>query len=535
MLDAELGFYLVTSVFVLAVFVLAGLSWCREFWDNRSHLPLPPGPPSLPIVGSIFSLHDRLRFWMSFNAWRSTYGDLVYARMGNKRILVVNSEEVAKDLFEGRSSIYSDKPHLLLRFGFQYIVVAVWRQVASSPTNISSAISSSCYHPVQLRSAYKMLFSFLQDPTDYLNHFQMFTFSYILSVVYDHEPKDMNDAVARIMQRYLEGVVGGMTPRAIVTMEAFPFLLRLPTWFPCATFKRASVKCLQAGRDVREIPFQMVKEKMSNGQVPPCMVADTMNRMNGFEDEVVETAIKEAASIAFAGAAETNTSTLLVFLLAMVLHPEVQVKAHAEIDRVVGKDRLPGFDDRPALPYVDAILRETFRWYPVFPLGIPHATTTSDIYKGYYIPKGVAVIANTWQVHTTAMAHDEKKYPNPDEFKPERFLHEDGSLTSDTMRLGFGWGRRMCVGQHVADASIWIAIASFLAAFTAHKALDEYGKEIPVVPRFSTGMTVFARFLPHPEKFPCRVVPRFHNASVEALTQLTGVGLSVGIACEFLD
>jgi cytochrome P450 len=62
-------------------------------------------------------------------------------------------------------------------------------------------------------------------------------------------------------------------------------------------------------------------------------------------------------------------STLLVFLLAMVLHPEVQAKAQAEIDRVIGKDRLPDFDDRPALPYVDAILRETLRWFPVFPLG----------------------------------------------------------------------------------------------------------------------------------------------------------------------
>jgi cytochrome P450 len=61
--------------------------------------------------------------------------------------------------------------------------------------------------------------------------------------------------------------------------------------------------------------------------------------------------------------------TLLVFLLAMVLHPEVQAKAHAEIDRVIGKDRLPDFGDRAALPYVDAILRETFRWYPVFPMG----------------------------------------------------------------------------------------------------------------------------------------------------------------------
>lgn len=72
-----------------------------------------------------------------------------------------------------------------------------------------------------------------------------------------------------------------------------------------------------------------------------------------------------------------TTSTLLVFLLAMVLHPEAQAKAHAEIDRVVGKDRLPSFDDRPALPYLEAILRETLRWHPVFPFG---PSTTTPIY-----------------------------------------------------------------------------------------------------------------------------------------------------------
>jgi hypothetical protein len=89
----------------------------------------------------------------------------------------------------------------------------------------------------------------------------------------------------------------------------------------------------------------------------------------------------------------------------MILNPEVQTKAHAEIDRVVGKDRLPDFDDRPALPYMEAILRETLRWHPVAPFGlsmtqsltehpltmssgVPHATTTSDVYNGYFIPKG---------------------------------------------------------------------------------------------------------------------------------------------------
>jgi len=68
--------------------------------------------------------------------------------------------------------------------------------------------------------------------------------------------------------------------------------------------------------------------------------------------------------------ASTQTaSTLLVFLLAMVLYPEVQAKAQVDIDRVIGNGRLPNFNDRPALPYVDAILRETLRWYPAFPLG----------------------------------------------------------------------------------------------------------------------------------------------------------------------
>ncbi|OJA18905.1 hypothetical protein AZE42_09663 [Rhizopogon vesiculosus] len=134
------------------------------------------------------------------------------------------------------------------------------------------------------------------------------------------------------------------------------------------------------------------------------------------------------------------------------------------------------------------------------------------------------------------MTHNEKKYPNPDEFKPERFLYEDGSLTNDTMTLAFGWGRRKCAGHHVADASLWIAITSVLATFSVHKALDEHGKEIPVVPKFSTGVTMFAELLSslpsirliscyfsHPETFPCRIVPRFEDASVEKLTKLTGL------------
>lgn len=79
--------------------------------------------------------------------------------------------------------------------------------------------------------------------------------------------------------------------------------------------------------------------------------------------------------------------------MAMALYPSVQKQVQDEIDRVVGRDRLPTFDDRASLPHVDAVLRETLRWRLVAPLAIPHTAVKDNIYKGFYIPKGEHIIA----------------------------------------------------------------------------------------------------------------------------------------------
>ena len=92
------------------------------------------------------------------------------------------------------------------------------------------------------------------------------------------------------------------------------------------------------------------------------------------------------------------SGTMAWFMLAMVLYPDAQKKAQEEIDRVIGNDRLPCFDDRDNLPYVDAIVKEVLRWHPVGPMGLPHSTTEDDTYEGYHIPKGSLVIANIWCV-----------------------------------------------------------------------------------------------------------------------------------------
>ena len=84
------------------------------------------------------------------------------------------------------------------------------------------------------------------------------------------------------------------------------------------------------------------------------------------------------------------------FILAMTLNPEVQKKAQAEIDLVIGTDRLPLATDYDQLPYVQAVMSEVFRYHPVAPMDIPHRVAQDDIYKGYLIPKNSTVIINAW-------------------------------------------------------------------------------------------------------------------------------------------
>ena len=84
--------------------------------------------------------------------------------------------------------------------------------------------------------------------------------------------------------------------------------------------------------------------------------------------------------------------------LGMSLYPEVQQKARAELDRVVGRGRLPNFDDLDSLVYINAIVKESLRWHTVVPLGIPHRTTEDDFFCGYFVPGGSVVIANLWSV-----------------------------------------------------------------------------------------------------------------------------------------
>ncbi|KAJ3574088.1 hypothetical protein NP233_g2007 [Leucocoprinus birnbaumii] len=139
---------------------------------------------------------------------------------------------------------------------------------------------------------------------------------------------------------------------------------------------------------------------------------------------------------------------------------------------VTGGHRLPDFNDRTSIPYVDLIIAELLRWRPTAPLGVHHQSQQPDIYKGYYFPSGTTFIPNIWGVF-----HDEKIFSEPERFRPERFLKENAGFDTYTMGA-FGYGRRVCPGRYLADSSMWLALAQILSAFIIQPKRDGQGQEV---------------------------------------------------------
>jgi Cytochrome P450 len=133
-----------------------------------------------------------------------------------------------------------------------------------------------------------------------------------------------------------------------------------------------------------------------------------------------------------------TAATVMLLVLYLMQNQEVQRKAQEEIERIVGKHRLPSWNDIPKLRYTNLVLQETYRINPLSPLGIPHASIADDVYNGMFIPKGTIVYPNVW-----AMMHDPKVYSDPFRFWPDRYLPKEEGGNGEPLPIGhFGFGRR---------------------------------------------------------------------------------------------
>ena len=162
---------------------------------------------------------------------------------------------------------------------------------------------------------------------------------------------------------------------------------------------------------------------------------------------------------------ETLAGTLEWAMLNLLNHPEVLEKARTEIDTEVGFDRLMDEADTKNLPYLQWIVLETLRLYPVAPTNIPHMTSDDCILAGYDVPRGSMLLVNVWSMH-----RDPSIWEAPEMFKPERFKNEK----LNQKLLSFGFGRRACPGVGLAHRLMSLALGSMVQCFEWQRIGEEY-------------------------------------------------------------
>jgi len=188
----------------------------------------------------------------------------------------------------------------------------------------------------------------------------------------------------------------------------------------------------------------------------------------------------------------------------MIAYPDVQNQAHAELDEVVGNARPPTFVDIPSLPYIRAMVKETLRWSPIIPFGLPHASIADDWYEGMFIPKGTTCLQNMRVINYEPDVFGS----DAAEFNPARYLDDRQVRVLDGREEGhmaFGFGRRICPGRYVADGTLAIDIATLLWAMRFERPEGARG-ELNLRTLVEGGITA------RPVPFEYKAVPRFPDA-----------------------
>ncbi|EIW84452.1 cytochrome P450 [Coniophora puteana RWD-64-598 SS2] len=470
-----------------------------------------PGPKPWPLVGNVRGM-DVSAPWKSYKRWSETYGPIFRTRLVGFDIVVISDERIARELLDRRSGKYSSRmwfptaePYGFGRYTTLLEYTDTWRhhrRVMHQHLRIDAVRN---YRPMQLRKVRQLLENMLASPDDYREHFQTFAASIIMAAVYGYQARAVKDPLVEKVNHSLEVTVRVSSPELAILIGVFPFIKYIPTWFLGGSLNAAS--CRRGNDEHVSEPFKYLEETIEPDSSIPSMAYEGLRNAKKAQDSNTQIALlQNICGTAFGAGAETTASSLIDFVLAMVLYPDVQERAYAEITRVCGTDRLPTFEDRPELPFIDAVVRETQRWAPVVPMGIPHLTTEDDIYEGEFIPKGTAVVVNIW-----AICNDPARFPAPSDFRPERFLSHDGSSLADdpdlNVDLVFGFGRRICPGKHLAEASLWPAFAAMLAVFRFEKAGA-------FEPEWSSGSTSC------PRPFPCRIVPRDPRMDASRLAEM---------------
>lgn len=479
---------------------------------GRREAFLPPGPPTLPVLGNLHQIPvNGIEKFLRFTSWAEQYGGIFSLKLGPRTAVVLTDRRIVKQLLDKRSGLYSDRPgsfvahelglggdlSLQMRYG------ATWQRVRRVLNeHVKEATVERQHVPLVEAEGSQLLHDMMTAPEDHMLHPRRYSNSIAFCVIWGIRSPDVRTPRMLRIFEILDDLGELLAAAARVPVDLYPALRWLPGWCFRECHRRAALLSEKQVALYNGLSAQLRARREQGGGQRGRRPETLMDRVL---DRDLEARFGFTASQMYGvgvgpieGASHTTSSVILAAVHAWTRWPEVQRRAREEIDAVVGSGRSPVWADYDGLPYVAATVKEAMRWRPAGPLAFPHAliegksvvvviypnnqlvgekktsnltriaSLPDDWIDGYKIPKGTSVILNTWGLH-----HDGRRFPDPDRFEPERFLGVAALATKlaqavdpeDRDHYGYGAGRRICPGMHLAERSLFVAIAKLLWAF----------------------------------------------------------------------
>ncbi|KAJ7841198.1 cytochrome P450 [Mycena olivaceomarginata] len=445
-----------TTTIVLPLAGVLSLIVVRQLFRKQRGI-LPPGPTGLPVIGNVLDMPASTE-WLTFAQWGKKWGGLCSVTLLGQPIVILNT-----------GPVFSTRPRLpmagelvgyaqtlvLMPYGARFRTFRKYFAKTIGTPNVMRR-----FVPMAEAETHRCLKRLLSKPNaDSISaHVRKLTGALVLRITYGIEVQEEEDPFVTLIEKANDNFNIATAPgkfKCAFLVDVFPAMLNIPELL--APFKQTARVWARATKNMVEAPYLFVRRQMTAGTAPVSFVSSLLEDEEKLSEEDVHD-IKYTAASFYGGGADTTAASLYAFFLAMVLTPDVQYTAQAEIDSVVGSARLPCLADREQLPYISAIVTELLRWHSVAPLGVPHAAMEDTVVNGHLIPKGSVIIANLWN-----MLNDPETYPSPATFDPTRYLATVPQR--DPRTICFGFGRRACPGRELAETSVFLFVAMTLATF----------------------------------------------------------------------
>ncbi|XP_052086674.1 cytochrome P450 2C8-like isoform X1 [Mytilus californianus] len=448
---------------VLCLYIL----WTKTVRNDT----LPPGPPTVPFVGNLNLKLDNLP--ENFRGFRQTYGDVFSLILGSKTMVVVNGLEALKEIFVKNGDVTSERADSFITRELSHykgIVSSSGSLWKEHRTFTLGALREFGFGKKSLESKImeeaevlmKLIEEKIGQPFNirqllYLS-FSNITCSIVFGQRYEYTDKRFMSLLDKIKEN---------TNSVNITMLAttFPFLQYIPRdpFGIKRTVTNADVVRKHLENIVKEHEETFDENNLRDyvDVFLKRMRSEKGNPKTTFDHGQLTCTIGDL----FVAGTDTTSTALQWFIAMLINHPEVQDEMRKEINNVIGTSRYPCMQDKPKLPYTEAVLNEVLRFGCIAPFTLPHGLTKDFNYKGYVIPKGSQLMPNLHSV-----LYDPEIFDDPEAFCPTRFLDTDRKLINLDKVLAFGLGRRVCLGESLARMEFFLFATILIQRFKLNAA-----------------------------------------------------------------